>query len=53
LALRDLAVELLKRRVAITWWGATSSKDPSPDLCWLLAAAGCIAISGGLEVAGF
>ena len=52
LALRDLAVELLKRRVAITWWGNIRfEKTFSPDLCRLLAAAGCIAISGGLEVA--
>ncbi|MBD2769765.1 radical SAM protein [Hymenobacter sp. BT664] len=52
LALRDLAVELLKRRVAITWWGNIRfEKTFSPDLCRLLAAAGCIAVSGGLEVA--
>ena len=52
LALRDLAVELLKRRVAITWWGNIRfEKTFSPDLCRLLAASGCIAISGGLEVA--
>ncbi len=52
LALRDLAVELLRRRVTITWWGNIRfEKTFSPDLCRLLAAAGCIAISGGLEVA--
>ena len=52
LALRDLAVELLKRRVSITWWGNIRfEKTFSPDLCRLLAASGCIAISGGLEVA--
>ena len=52
LALRDLAVELLRRRVAITWWGNIRfEKTFSPDLCRLLAASGCIAISGGLEVA--
>ncbi|MFC6222585.1 B12-binding domain-containing radical SAM protein [Hymenobacter artigasi] len=52
LALRDLAVELLKRRVPITWWGNIRfEKTFSPDLCRLLAASGCIAISGGLEVA--
>ncbi len=52
LALRDLALELLKRRVAITWWGNIRfEKTFSPDLCRLLAASGCIAISGGLEVA--
>jgi radical SAM superfamily enzyme YgiQ (UPF0313 family) len=52
LALRDLAIELLKRRVSITWWGNIRfEKTFSPDLCRLLAAAGCIAVSGGLEVA--
>ncbi|GAB3861535.1 radical SAM protein [Hymenobacter terrigena] len=52
LALRDLAIELLKRRVAITWWGNIRfEKTFSPDLCRLLAASGCIAVSGGLEVA--
>jgi radical SAM superfamily enzyme YgiQ (UPF0313 family) len=52
LALRDLAIELLKRRVSISWWGNIRfEKTFSPDLCRLLAASGCIAISGGLEVA--
>ena len=52
LALRDLAIELLKRRVSISWWGNIRfEKTFTPDLCRLLAAAGCIAISGGLEVA--
>ncbi|HEX8329616.1 MAG TPA: B12-binding domain-containing radical SAM protein [Hymenobacter sp.] len=52
LALRDLAIELLKRRVPITWWGNIRfEKTFSPDLCRLLAASGCIAVSGGLEVA--
>lgn len=52
LALRELAVELLRRGVAITWWGNIRfEKTFSPDLCRLLAASGCIAVSGGLEVA--
>ena len=52
LVLRDLAVELLKRRVSISWWGNIRfEKTFTPDLCRLLAASGCIAISGGLEVA--
>ena len=52
LALRDLAVELLRRQVNITWWGNIRfEKTFTPDLCRLLAASGCIAISGGLEVA--
>jgi len=52
LALRDLAIELLRRRVSISWWGNIRfEKTFTPDLCRLLAASGCIAISGGLEVA--
>lgn len=52
LQLRDLAIELLRRRVQISWWGNIRfEKTFSPDLCRLLAASGCIAITGGLEVA--
>jgi hypothetical protein len=52
LALRDLAIELLRRQVKISWWGNIRfEKTFSPDLCRLLAASGCIAVSGGLEVA--
>lgn len=52
LALRDLAIELLRRQVKITWWGNIRfEKTFTPDLCRLLAASGCIAVSGGLEVA--
>jgi len=52
LALRDLAIELLRRQIKITWWGNIRfEKTFTPDLCRLLAASGCIAVSGGLEVA--
>jgi len=51
-ALRALAEELLRRRLEISWWGNVRfEKTFSPDLCELLAESGCIAISGGLEVA--
>ncbi len=51
-ALRALAEELLRRRVEIAWWGNVRfEKTFSPALCELLADSGCIAISGGLEVA--
>jgi radical SAM superfamily enzyme YgiQ (UPF0313 family) len=50
--LKALAAELQKRRVAISWWGNIRfEKSFSPDLCLELADSGCIAISGGLEVA--
>ena len=51
-ALKALAEELLRRNVAISWWGNIRfEKTFTPELCQLLAESGCIAISGGLEVA--
>ncbi len=50
--LKALAEELLRRNVAISWWGNIRfEKSFSPDVCRLLAQSGCIAVSGGLEVA--
>ena len=50
--LKSLAEELLKRRVQISWWGNIRfEKSFTPELCQLLAESGCIAMSGGLEVA--
>jgi hypothetical protein len=50
--LRALAQELIRRRVGISWWGNIRfEKSFTPELCELLADSGCIAISGGLEVA--
>jgi radical SAM superfamily enzyme YgiQ (UPF0313 family) len=51
-ALRALAERLLEREIAITWWGNVRfEKAYTPELAQLLARAGCVAISGGLEVA--
>jgi radical SAM superfamily enzyme YgiQ (UPF0313 family) len=51
-ALRALAVELHKRNRAISWWGNIRfEKSFTPELCAVLADSGCIAVSGGLEVA--
>ena len=51
-ALKALAAELQKRRLSISWWGNIRfEKSFSPALCQQLADSGCIAISGGLEVA--
>ncbi|MEY2631548.1 MAG: hypothetical protein RIR00_202, partial [Pseudomonadota bacterium] len=51
-ALRALAEELLRRQLVISWWGNIRfEKSFTPELCQLLADSGCIAISGGLEVA--
>jgi radical SAM superfamily enzyme YgiQ (UPF0313 family) len=50
--LRALAERLIARGVAITWWGNIRfEKTFTPELCALLARSGCIAVSGGLEVA--
>jgi radical SAM superfamily enzyme YgiQ (UPF0313 family) len=51
-ALRALAERLLARKVMITWWGNVRfEKAFTPELTQLLARSGCVAISGGLEVA--
>lgn len=50
--MRDLAIEILKRGITITWWtNIRFEKSFTADICKLLAASGCIAVSGGLEVA--
>jgi radical SAM superfamily enzyme YgiQ (UPF0313 family) len=51
-ALRALARRLIDRGVVITWWGNIRfEKTFTPELAQLLARSGCVAISGGLEVA--
>ncbi|MDC8785631.1 B12-binding domain-containing radical SAM protein [Roseateles koreensis] len=51
-ALKTLAAELKARQLDISWWGNIRfEKSFSPELCQQLADSGCIAISGGLEVA--
>ena len=50
--MRELALEILRRKLTVTWWtNIRFEKSFSKDLCQLLAASGCIAVSGGLEVA--
>lgn len=52
LAMRDLAIELIKRNVKISWWANIRfEKTFTAELSILLAKSGCIAVSGGLEVA--
>jgi Radical SAM superfamily len=51
-ALKALAAELKKRKLAISWWGNIRfEKTFTPQLCRELADSGCIAVSGGLEAA--
>ncbi len=50
--LKALADELIRRNVTISWWGNIRfEKTFTPELAELLADSGCIAMSGGLEVA--
>jgi len=51
-ALKALAQELIRRGLHISWWGNIRfEKTFTPELAELLAQSGCIALSGGLEVA--
>jgi len=51
-ALKALAAELTRRHLAISWWGNIRFERAfTPALCWELAESGCIAVTGGLEVA--
>ncbi|MUU79553.1 B12-binding domain-containing radical SAM protein [Winogradskyella endarachnes] len=50
--MKALALEILKRDLSVTWWtNIRFEKNFTQDLCLLLKASGCIAVSGGLEVA--
>lgn len=50
--MRALSLEIIRRKLVVTWWANIRfEKNFSRDLCLLLKAAGCIAVSGGLEVA--
>ena len=50
--MKALALEIIKRKLIVTWWtNIRFEKSFTRDLCILLRASGCIAVSGGLEVA--
>lgn len=50
--MRALAIEIIRRNIVITWWtNIRFEKSFTKDLCVLLKASGCVAVSGGLEVA--
>ena len=50
--MRALALEIIARKISVTWWtNIRFEKSFSRDLCVLLKASGCVAVSGGLEVA--
>lgn len=50
--MRELALEIIRRGLVVSWWtNIRFEKRFTADLCQLLKASGCIAVSGGLEVA--
>jgi radical SAM superfamily enzyme YgiQ (UPF0313 family) len=50
--LRELSMEIIRRKLVVSWWtNIRFEKTFNADLCRLMARAGCIAVSGGIEVA--
>lgn len=50
--MREVALEIIRRKLIVSWWtNIRFEKSFTMDLCRLLKASGCIAVSGGLEVA--
>ncbi len=50
--MRALAMEIIRRKLTVSWWANIRfEKSFTGDLCLLLKSSGCIAVSGGLEVA--
>lgn len=50
--MRALALEIIRRKLVVTWWtNIRFEKSFTLDLCVLLHESGCVAVSGGLEVA--
>jgi radical SAM superfamily enzyme YgiQ (UPF0313 family) len=50
--MREVALEILRRKMVVSWWtNIRFEKSFTFDLCILLKQSGCIAVSGGLEVA--
>ncbi len=50
--LRKLSEEIIRRKLIVSYWtNVRFEKSFTTELCYIMAQAGCIAISGGLEVA--
>ena len=50
--LKEVAEEILRRKLTVSFWGNVRfEKSYTQELCDLLSDAGCVAVSGGLEVA--
>ncbi len=50
--LKKLAEEIIHRKLSLTWWTNIRFETAfTTELCELLSKSGCVAVSGGLEVA--
>ena len=50
--IRGMCEEILRRKLKVEWWGNIRFDAAfTPALCRLMAKAGCIAVTGGLECA--
>lgn len=50
--LKNLSKRIIERKLTFSWWGNIRfDKTFTPEVARLMAEAGCIAVSGGLEVA--
>lgn len=50
--MKEVALEIIHRNLKVSWWtNIRFEKSFTQDLCRLLKQSGCIAVSGGLEVA--
>jgi hypothetical protein len=50
--MREVAIEIIRRKLVVSWWtNIRFEKSFTADLSILLKESGCIAVSGGLEVA--
>ncbi len=50
--IRKVCEEILRRKLNVEWWGNVRFDTSfTPALCKLMARAGCIAVTGGLECA--
>lgn len=50
--MKEVALEIIRRKLVVTWWANIRFESSfTPDVCKILSMSGCIAVSGGLEVA--
>ena len=48
--MKQLAIEIIRRKLVVSWWtNVRFEKSFTLDLCILLKASGCIAVSVGWE----